>query len=231
MEQLKKSVRERWSVLGLAARLWWAGLATVGVAAVLVLAATTVADASSHPAPNASAATKTAGSGAGTSSGSGSAAARDQWRAWRWEVPAPTPERVVVVSVVGSRHADDFDRVLQRQGRDHHVQRHGDGAGSLGVADRGPAGGGQPVGGGDRSDAGQVHQPLNGHGGRLHAGHQPERVPGPLRQLAGRQDAMASTRRTRPSSCTPTRSTGPSSWAPCTSGRRPAHPGRTSVGR
>jgi hypothetical protein len=73
MEQLKKSVRERWSVLGLAARLWWAGLATVGVAAVLVLAATTVSDASSHPAPTTSAATKTAGSGPRTSSGSGSA--------------------------------------------------------------------------------------------------------------------------------------------------------------
>ncbi len=71
MEQLRKSMRERWSALGLAARLWWAGLATVGVAAVLVLAATTVSDASSHPASTGAAAAKTAGSGAGTTSGSG----------------------------------------------------------------------------------------------------------------------------------------------------------------
>ena len=40
--------------------MWWAGLATVGVAAVLVLAATTVSDASSHPPSTRSAAAKTA---------------------------------------------------------------------------------------------------------------------------------------------------------------------------
>jgi hypothetical protein len=73
MGQLRKSMRERWSVLGLAARLWWAGLATVGVAAVLVLAATTVSDASSHPASTGSASAKTAGSGSATGSGSGAA--------------------------------------------------------------------------------------------------------------------------------------------------------------
>jgi hypothetical protein len=48
MDRLKHRVTERWSALGVAARLWWAALATVGVAAVLVLAATVV-DASSHP--------------------------------------------------------------------------------------------------------------------------------------------------------------------------------------
>ncbi len=70
MKQLRKSMRGRWSALGLAARLWWAGLATVGVAAVLVLAATTVSDASSHPAATGSAAAKTS-PGSGTTSGSG----------------------------------------------------------------------------------------------------------------------------------------------------------------
>jgi hypothetical protein len=67
MVRLKQSMTARWSALGPAARLWWAGLATVGVAAVLVLAATTVSDASSHPAPSASAASGVKSSGGGSS--------------------------------------------------------------------------------------------------------------------------------------------------------------------
>jgi hypothetical protein len=70
MVRLKQSMTARWSALGPAARLWWAGLATVGVAAVLVLAATTVSDASSHPVPSASAASGVRSSGSGGSSGS-----------------------------------------------------------------------------------------------------------------------------------------------------------------
>ncbi len=70
MGQLEKSMRERWPALGLAARLWWAGLVTVGVAAVLVLAATTVSDASSHPASTTSAAARAATTGSGTGEGS-----------------------------------------------------------------------------------------------------------------------------------------------------------------
>ena len=68
----------RWSTLGTAARLWWAGLATVVTAAVLVLAATTVVDATSHPAAGTAAASTssakpaTSTSGSATGSGSGS---------------------------------------------------------------------------------------------------------------------------------------------------------------
>jgi hypothetical protein len=43
---------QRWSGLGLAARLWWTSLTAIGIAAVLVLAATAVSDASSHAAPD-----------------------------------------------------------------------------------------------------------------------------------------------------------------------------------
>jgi hypothetical protein len=50
MERLTHRVTQRWSALGVAARLWWGALATVGVAAVLVVTAATVVDASSHPA-------------------------------------------------------------------------------------------------------------------------------------------------------------------------------------
>ena len=63
---------ERWYRLGLAARLWWTGLTAVGIAAVLVLAATAVSDASSHAAPHTTQAAKHASSA--TSSGSHSMA-------------------------------------------------------------------------------------------------------------------------------------------------------------
>jgi hypothetical protein len=82
-------LRERWSekvsAMGTAARLWWVALGTVATAAVLVLAATTVSDATSHPAVTISSAASPAapsapasngaGSGSGTSSTSGSAGA------------------------------------------------------------------------------------------------------------------------------------------------------------
>ena len=71
MEQLRKSMRKRWSALGLAARLWWAGLATVGVAAGSCWPPPPSRTRHhTRPRPSA-AATKTAGSGAGTTSGSG----------------------------------------------------------------------------------------------------------------------------------------------------------------
>ena len=40
MDRLKERITQSWSAMGLAARMWWAALTTVGVAAVLVLAAT-----------------------------------------------------------------------------------------------------------------------------------------------------------------------------------------------
>ncbi len=73
MVRLKQSMTARWSALGLAARLWWAGLVTIGVAAVLVLAATTVSDAS-HPAPRASASSSTVQSSTSSARSSGSMA-------------------------------------------------------------------------------------------------------------------------------------------------------------
>jgi hypothetical protein len=61
MSNLRQRMSQRVSSMGTAARLWWVGLATVGLAAVLVLAATTVSDATSHTAATA-AATKSGGS-------------------------------------------------------------------------------------------------------------------------------------------------------------------------
>jgi hypothetical protein len=81
VDRLKHRVKDRWSALGVAARLWWAALTTVGVAAVLVLTAATVVDASSHRASHPSASpTSASGSMAGmpgmakpgSASGSGS---------------------------------------------------------------------------------------------------------------------------------------------------------------
>ncbi len=67
MERLRQRVTQRWSALGPAARMWWVALSTVGVAAVLVLSATTVVDATSHPTTTAaSASASSAAKGAGT---------------------------------------------------------------------------------------------------------------------------------------------------------------------
>ena len=77
--------------------MWWAALATVGVAAVLVLSATSVVDATSHPAAPASAAAKSAGSGtptaaaAGSGSGSGSMAGMTGGASTSTPTSTPTP--------------------------------------------------------------------------------------------------------------------------------------------
>jgi len=71
MERLTQRVTQHWSGMGLAARMWWAALTTVGVAAVLVLSATSVVDGTSHPATTTSAASKDAGSSTPTISASG----------------------------------------------------------------------------------------------------------------------------------------------------------------
>ena len=63
MRALRQSMGERWSALGVAARLWWASLAAVALAGVLVLAATTVTDASSHAAPKATSGPQSTSSG------------------------------------------------------------------------------------------------------------------------------------------------------------------------
>ena len=73
MKRLKERSVRRWSALGLSARLWWGALVAIGTAAVLVLVATTVVDATSHPATSSTpapsaAAAKPAGSGSGTGS-------------------------------------------------------------------------------------------------------------------------------------------------------------------
>jgi hypothetical protein len=70
MHRLVQLMKERWESLGLLARLWWTAFGTVGLAAVLVLAATTVPDASSHWAPStASPPSKVTPSGAGSMTG------------------------------------------------------------------------------------------------------------------------------------------------------------------
>ena len=68
MQRMTQSMTERWYGLGLAARLWWTGLIAVGLAAVLVLAATAVSDASSHAAPDTAATAKPAPSDAASGS-------------------------------------------------------------------------------------------------------------------------------------------------------------------
>ena len=44
MERLKVRIAQRWSAMGLAARMWWGALTTVGVAAVMVLATTILSE-------------------------------------------------------------------------------------------------------------------------------------------------------------------------------------------
>jgi len=68
MQRMRQSVTESWSALSLAARLWWTGLTAVGIAAVLVLAATAVSDASSHAAPDTTPAAKHASSASASGS-------------------------------------------------------------------------------------------------------------------------------------------------------------------
>jgi len=70
MQRMRQSVTESWSALSLAARLWWTGLTAVGIAAVLVLAATAVSDASSRAAPDTTPAAKHASSASASGSSS-----------------------------------------------------------------------------------------------------------------------------------------------------------------
>jgi hypothetical protein len=69
MRRLGQLTKERWGRLGLPARLWWTGLGAVGLAAVLVLAATTVSDASSHPSPRTAASSKVTAPGSKSMAG------------------------------------------------------------------------------------------------------------------------------------------------------------------
>ena len=69
MHHLGQLMKERWESLGLLARLWWTASGTVGLAAVLVLAATTVSDASSHPSPRTAASSKVTASGSKSMAG------------------------------------------------------------------------------------------------------------------------------------------------------------------
>ncbi len=71
MSSWRERLSERVRALGTAARLWWAGLVAIGTAAALVLVATTVVDATSHPATNSATAPRTAAAKP-ASSGSGS---------------------------------------------------------------------------------------------------------------------------------------------------------------
>ncbi len=67
-----QKVSERKAAMGTAARLWWTGLVTVGTAAVLVLVATTVVDATSSPAPAATITHSGSSPSGGASSAGGS---------------------------------------------------------------------------------------------------------------------------------------------------------------
>ena len=72
MGRFRQRVTQRWSGMGLAARMWWTALTTVGIAAVLVLSVTSAVDATSHAAAVPAAAAKGTGSGTHTGSSSGS---------------------------------------------------------------------------------------------------------------------------------------------------------------
>jgi hypothetical protein len=70
MHRLGQVMKVRWAGLGGPARLWWTGLGTVVLAAVLVLAATIASDASSHPAASsASASSRVSPSSKGSMTG------------------------------------------------------------------------------------------------------------------------------------------------------------------
>jgi hypothetical protein len=69
MAGLKEKMSHRVLSMGAAARLWWVGVATVGLAAFLVLAATAMSDASSHSATAATAASRPASSSSAGGSG------------------------------------------------------------------------------------------------------------------------------------------------------------------
>jgi len=73
MRGLPDQVRERWTAMGMAGRVWWAGAASVATAAVFVLAATTLTDAASPPATGTTAGSSpTIAAGGGAEAGTGS---------------------------------------------------------------------------------------------------------------------------------------------------------------
>jgi hypothetical protein len=73
MRGLPDQVRERWTAMGMAGRVWWAGAASVATAAVFVLAATTLTDAASPPATGTTAGSSpTTAAGGGAEAGTGS---------------------------------------------------------------------------------------------------------------------------------------------------------------
>jgi hypothetical protein len=73
MKNLGRRARVRWGTMGTAGRLWWTGAASVALAGVLVLAATSLTDAAAHPAHDSSSATAPAVGGTGSGSMAGMA--------------------------------------------------------------------------------------------------------------------------------------------------------------
>ena len=242
MGRLRERLSEKVSARGTAARLWWVALGTVATAAVLVLAATTVSEATSHPATTSSSAPSVAALrsalcgvvGPGVERleaehfehlgvGSGLGVHIDARHGGHGE------RRVRLRLVDLHRHGpDELGRLLQRRGYHRDVRRHGHGTGT----------GGQPTRPSRRRPTsswprprrrGQVRQPVGGHRGRLRPGHQSERTGRALRQLGRARRGLDPS---NPSSwSTPTRSRARCCSAPCTSARRPARPGPTSAAR
>ncbi len=101
MRRLGPSIKERWADLGLSARLWWTGLGTVGLAAVAVLAATTVSDASPHSASSSAAASSTL-TPSGTKGMTGMAMGRSGTGSPAPEVGAPATSTAVCGNVKGA---------------------------------------------------------------------------------------------------------------------------------
>ena len=226
MVRLKQSMTARWSALGLAARLWWAGLVDGrgrgGPGAGghdglgrLVAPGTQRVGASSGVKSSAGGGSSgsMAGMKMGGSSNSGSSS-----------TPTSTSTSTGAAQATSAVCSNVKGATVMSNGMVMAPV-------PSGTADGGPAGGGRPARGADQGHALQVRRPLGRHRGRVHPGHQPERVPGPLRQLADRQDGRVRSVAARVPRCTPTRSTAPSSWAPCISGRHPAHPVPTSADR
>src|ERR1700734_1875754 len=182
MRRLGQWTKDRWGRLRLPARLWWTGLGAVGLAAVLVLVATTVSDASSHPAP------RTAASSKVTASGSKSMAGMAMGGAGTGSsVPAgaaPAASTTVCGNVKGATTMADGmvmapvpsgnPTASQQAAANHLVAETTATPAKYTSLSPGP-----PA---------KVHQPPRPHGRRVHAGHEPRRVPGPLRQLGDRQD-------------------------------------------
>jgi hypothetical protein len=77
MENFRQGVKGRWDAMGMAARLWWVGAASLGLAAVMVLGVTTMSDAAAHPAPSTSGSAASSGSPDSASTPGGASTAGD----------------------------------------------------------------------------------------------------------------------------------------------------------